>query len=236
MIVGLSKGGLASAAALAVPMLSLIMSPIEAAAILLPVFLATDWMAVWLYRRDYSASNIAILVPAMLLGIALATIITPYTPESALLIATGLIGVWYGARNRFGRRTGAPVPARIGRGLFWGILTGITSFITHSGSPPAQAYLMPQRLPKLVFAGTIAIAFAIGNLAKIPGYWAIGAFGDLNLGMTLALVAAGLLGTIAGRWLVHRLDDRVYLRVIEALLLVLSVVLLWRGTTLVLGA
>lgn len=232
----MSKGGLASAAALAVPMLALFMSPIQAAAILLPVFLVTDWVAVWLYRRTYSGRNLAILIPAMLLGIALATVITPYTPESALLLATGLIGLWYCGRSWFRRAAATPAEARIGPGLFWGVLTGVTSFITHSGAPPSQAYLLPQRLPKLDLAGTIAIAFAVGNLAKVPGYWALGQFQALDAPLTATLVAAGIAGTVAGRWIVSRLQDATYVRVIEGLLLSLSLILLWRGVAALLNA
>lgn len=228
-VVGLSKGGLASAAALAVPSLALVMNPVQAAAILLPVFIGTDCVAVLLYRKTYSRRNLAILVPAMLFGIFIATVITPYTPEPALLILTGLIGLWYVGRSWFGPVAEAPGEARVLPGLAWGIATGITSFITHSGSPPAQAYLMPQRLPKLMFAGTMAIAFAAGNLAKLPGYWAIGALEGLDLGLTLGLLVAGGIGTIAGRWLTARLPDAVYLRAIEGLLLVLSILLIGRA-------
>lgn len=235
MIVGLSKGGLAAAAALAVPMLALVMSPLQAAAILLPIFLITDWVAVWLYRRDVSRRNLAILVPGILLGIALATVITPYTPESLLLLITGGIGLWYGARTWLGGAAGPAAPARVGPGLFWGMLTGVTSFITHSGSPPSQAFLMPQRLPKLTFAGTIAIAFAIGNLAKIPGYWALGQFDGLSGPLTAWLVAAGVAGTLAGRWLTRRLPEEAYRRVIEGLLVLLSVVLIWKGAAMLLA-
>ncbi len=229
----MSKGGLASAAALAVPMLALFMNPIQAAAILLPVFLVTDWVAVWLYRGTYSGRNLAILIPAMMFGIALATVITPYTSESALLFVTGLIGLWYCGRSWFGRTSPRPTEARLGPGLFWGTLTGVTSFITHSGAPPSQAYLLPQRLPKLDFAGTIAIAFAVGNLAKVPGYWALGQFEALNWPLTLTLIAAGIAGTVVGRWIVGRLHDATYLRVIEGLLLCLSLLLIWRAVSVV---
>ncbi len=234
-IIGMSKGGLASAGSLAVPMLALVMSPIQAAALLLPVLLVTDWVAVWLYRRRYSRRNLAVLIPAMALGVALATLITPVTPESVLLIATGLIGLWYVGRSWFGRVAAAPAEARIGPGLFWGTLTGVTSFITHSGAPPSQAYLLPQRLPKLEFAGTVAIAFAVANLAKVPGYWALGAFEALDWPLTIALVAAGIVGTVAGRWIVGLLHDRTYVRIIEVLLLVLSLMLIARGTVVALG-
>lgn len=225
----MSKGGLASAAALAVPMLALFMNPIQAAAILLPVFLVTDWVAVWLYRRTFSGRNLAILIPSMFFGILVATIITPWTPESALLLITGLIGLWYVGRSWLGRSPSGAADARVGPGVFWGTLTGITSFITHSGAPPSQAYLLPQRLPKLEFAGTIALAFAAGNLAKVPGYWALGAFEALDLALTLTLILAGVAGTVAGRWVVGRLDDALYVRVIEVLLLALSLVLVGKG-------
>lgn len=228
-MVGLSKGGLASAAALAVPALALVMSPVQAAAILLPVFIGTDWIAVWLYRRTYSRRNLAILVPAILIGILIATVITPWTPEPALLIVTGFIGLWFVGRRWLGPVAPAPSEARVLQGLLWGIVTGITSFITHSGSPPAQAYLMPQRLPKLEFAGTMAIAFAAGNLAKLPGYWAIGALEGLDLGLTLGLLVSGGAGTLAGRWLTARLPDAVYLRGIEILLFILSILLIGRA-------
>ena len=55
-------------------------------------------------------------------------------------------------------------------GILWGTLAGFTSFISHAGAPPFQIYVLPQRLPKLVFAGTSTILFATINAAKIvPG-------------------------------------------------------------------
>lgn len=230
LVVGLSKGGLASAAAIAVPMLSLFMNPVTAAATLLPVYVATDWIGVWLYRREWSRRNVYILVPSILLGVAIATVITPYTPEWALLIFTGFIGLWYCWRRW--RHRGIELQkteAEILPGLFWGTITGIASFITHSGAPPSQAYLLPQRLPKLEFAGTVAISFAIGNLVKLPAYWSIGQMDGLRWGLIAALAVTGILGTVAGRWLTKRLPDQTYMKVIEVMLFVLSIILLIKG-------
>ncbi|MGB7758069.1 MAG: sulfite exporter TauE/SafE family protein [Salinisphaera sp.] len=229
LVVGMSKGGLASAAAISVPMLSLFMNPIHAAALLLPVYIVTDWVAVWLYRHDFSGRNLAILIPSMLFGIAVATVVTPYTPESVLLIATGLIGLWYCLRAWLRRGVAAPTEARVAPGVFWGTITGITSFITHSGGPPAQAFLLPQQLLKLEFAGTIAIAFAAGNLAKLPAYWELGNLQDLNWQTTLALAATGIVGTRIGRAVSLRLSETSYRRVIEIMLFLLSIILLGKG-------
>lgn len=235
LIVGMSKGGLSSAAAIAVPMLALFMNPVAAAATLLPVFIVTDWIGVWLYRRHWSGRNLAILIPSMAAGTLVATLITPVTPESALLIFTGLIGAWYIARRLIGGEATEARPARTGPGIFWGIVTGIASFITHSGAPPVQAFLLPQKLGKLEFAGTIAIAFAIGNLMKLPGYWAIGQFDGLDWGRVALLSGVGIAGTFLGRWLTGRLPERGYRLLIETMLGVLSAVLLWKGVALWMG-
>lgn len=228
-IVGLAKGGLSSVGSLAVPLLALVMNPVQAAAILLPVYIATDWIAVWVYRRDYSGRNLAIFIPGILIGLLVATLIMPFTPESALLVGTGLIGLWYCLRNWLSPVPPEKVPARVGPGLFWGTLTGITSFITHSGAAPAQAYLLPQRLPRLQFAGTIAISFSVCNLLKLPGYYAIGQLEVLDWKLTFGLIAVGWVGTLAGRRIVGALSEQDYLRIIEILLFVLSVFLIGKG-------
>lgn len=229
LMVGTAKGGMASAGAMAVPMLALFMSPLEAAALLLPVYIVTDMVAVWLYRRDFSAPNLRIFLPAMLVGIALATLISPVTPEAALLVFTGCIGLWYCLRAWLSPAA-APAPlAQPLPGLFWGTVAGVTTFISHSGAPPAQAYLLPQRLKKLDFAGTMALSFAAANLAKLPAYGSIGLFEGLDWGLAVALAAAGCCGTGIGRWLTTTLPEALYLTVVQALLFLLSCVLLVRG-------
>lgn len=224
--IGVAKGGLSSAAALAVPFLALFMNPVHAAALVLPVFIVTDVAALWLYRKDFSKRNVAILLPAMFTGIAIATFIVPYTPEPVLLAFTGLVGLWTVARRWFGKSAEGVQPAEVAPGIFWGMVAGITTFITHSGAPPTQAYLMPQNLPRLVFAGTMAITFALANMAKIPSYYALGLFEGLDWTLAAGLAAVGIVGTFAGRWLVKRMSDKLFMRVIEVLLLVLSLVLL----------
>ncbi|WP_119838301.1 sulfite exporter TauE/SafE family protein [Pseudooceanicola algae] len=229
LIVGVSKGGLSTAAAIAVPMLALFMNPIEAAATLLPVYIVTDWIGVWLYRHDFSGRNVLILMPSMLFGVVIATVIMPWTPESLLLIFTGLIGIWYIGRSWLRRGGGPATEARILPGVFWGTITGITSFITHSGSPPVQAYLLPQQLPKLTFAGTVALSFAFGNLIKVPAYAMIGQLEGLDWSLIAGLSVTGILGTFIGRWLTRRLPEAVYLKFLKVMLGLLSVILLGKG-------
>lgn len=230
IIIGVAKGGLSSAAALAVPFLALVMNPVHAAALVLPVLIVTDAAALWLYRKDYSPRNVAILLPAMFLGIAIATIIVPFTPEPLLLAFTGLVGLWTVGRRWFGARDEGVKKAKVVPGLVWGTIAGITTFITHSGAPPTQAYLIPQNLPRLIFAGTMAITFALANFAKIPTYYSLGLFEGLDWKLISVLAAVGIASTFLGRWLVQNMSDPVFMQVIEVLLLILSILLLTKAT------
>lgn len=235
-VVGLSKGGLASAAAISVPMLAIWMDPLSAAALLLPVYLVSDGVGVWLYRHEFSARVLAITVPAGLIGVAAATLVEPFLDDAIFTMAAGLIGLGYLLNAwRLHGSNRPPVAAKVGPGLFWGFVTGVTTFISHSGGPPFQAYVLPQRLPSLTFAGTVTIAFAIYNIAKVPAYASLGLFQDLDLQLTLFLCAAAILGTFSGRQLVKVLPQRVYRSVIHVLLFVVSVQLLRQSTMDLLG-
>lgn len=229
LMVGTAKGGLATIGSVAVPLVALVMNPVTAAAILLPVYIVTDWVAVYLYRRSYSRENLVIFVPSMLIGIALATLMVSIAPEALLLILTGAIGLWYCLKSWLRRSAPRITKPALIPGMGWGILAGIASYLTHSAGPPTQAYLLPQQLPKLVYAGTIAFCFAIVNLAKLPGYALAGQFDDINWALTPWLIATGILGTGIGRWLTGILPQALYVRVIEVLLFVLSIILLTKG-------
>lgn len=227
LIVGAAKGGLASAGALAVPFLSIWMDPLVAAGLLLPIFIISDLVAVWLYRRDFSKKNVILLAVSGVIGVGLATVMAPYVSVAMAQFATGAIGIFYCAqalRARLRKRVQA-VPFDARSGLVWGILTGITSFISHTGAPPFQSFVLPQRLPKLVFAGTNTIVFAIINIAKLPAYASIGLMADFDWALVAWMSAVASVGAVLGRRLAQVLPDETYRAVIQILLFVLSLYL-----------
>ena len=166
LLVGLSKGGLPTVGMLAVPVMSLVMSPVKAAVMLLPIFVISDMVSVWLYRKDFSLPNLKILVPASLGGVLLGWLTASITSDSAVKLLIGLMGIGF-CLNIWRRKTPqATQGVSVKKGVFWGLVTGFTSFICHAGAPPFQIYMLPQRLPKVVFAGTATILFTIVNFAK----------------------------------------------------------------------
>ena len=69
MLVGASKGGLPLLGALATPLLAMVLPPVTAAGLLLPVFVVTDMFGLYAYRRHYNRRLLLILIPATTLGI-----------------------------------------------------------------------------------------------------------------------------------------------------------------------
>lgn len=227
-VVGLSKGGLPSVGTLAVPLLALVISPVTAAALLLPIFVASDMVGLYLYRRDYSARNLAILTPAAIVGVAIGWYFSASLSSVFIGMLVGAVGVlfclnaWFGERYRAARVRSADVPG----GVFWGVLTGLTSFVSHSGAPPFQMYVLPQRLEKMTFAGTSTILFTIVNAVKLVPYWQLNQFSHFDAPLVLGLAVPAIIGTIAGRQLTRMLPDGLFFRLIQITLLLLSLKLI----------
>jgi uncharacterized membrane protein YfcA len=116
-----------------------------------------------------------------------------------------------------------PGSAGIPRGVFWGALAGFTSCISHSGGPPYQVYVLPQQLPKMVFAGTTTITFAAINLVKLVPYWQLGQLDMDNLKFSLLLLPIAVAGTFAGVWLVRVIPERMYFMLVHVALFALSI-------------
>lgn len=223
LLVGLSKGGLPVVAMLSVPILALFMPPLEAAALLLPLYIASDMVGVVIYRRNYSARNLAILVPASMIGIAFGWATAAVVPDRLIGFLIGAIGIAFTidiVRKR--GRSAPPRPADVPRGVFWGAITGFTSFVSHSGGPPYQVYVLPQRLEKLTFAGTSTILFAAINLAKFPAYLTLGQFTGPNLTLAAWLVPVSIVGVLAGWKLVKVLPEKLFFRFVEIALFLVS--------------
>ena len=213
VLVGLSKGGFSGLSTLAMPLLSLAMSPVRAAAIMLPILIVQDWVSVWAFRRDFSRRNLAILIPGAVIGIAAGWLLAARVSEAAVRLAVGIISVGFVVfmllRDRL--KGDAAAPANVAPGVFWGALAGFTSFISHAGAPPLMVYVMPQRLSPRVFAGTLTMFFATANILKVPPYFLLGQFSRDNLAASATLFPLAILATVAGVWLVRRVSaDRFY--------------------------
>ena len=80
IITGISKGGFGGIALLAVPLLALVISPVQAAAIMLPILIAMDISSIIAYRKTWDKRNLSILIPGAIIGIVIGCLL--YTSPS----------------------------------------------------------------------------------------------------------------------------------------------------------
>jgi uncharacterized membrane protein YfcA len=228
LLVGLSKGGLPAIGMLAVPVLSLVMSPVQAAVLLLPIYVISDLMGIYLYRRDFSAPNLRILLPAGVSGVVVGWLTASMVSDRAITFLIGAIGVAF-CLNAWLRNSAAaePQPVHAGKGWFWGMVAGFTSFISHAGAPPYQVYMLPQKLPKAVFAGTSTIVFAVINAAKILPYQNLRPYSLDMLHRAALLIPFALVGAVSGAYLTRKLADAWFYRIVQVGLFVVSLKLIW---------
>jgi len=226
LLVGLSKGGLPTVGMLAVPILSLYMSPIKAAVLLLPIYIISDVVSVWLYRKDFSASNLKILVPAGVLGVFIGWLTASFTSDTAVKLMIGCMGVGFCLSTWLRRTPQAKQAVSLKKGLFWGTMAGFTSFISHAGGPPFQIYVLPQRLPKVQFAGTATLLFAVINAAKILPYQLLQPYAYDDLLRAANLIPFALLGTVIGAYVTKRIADVWFYRLVQVGLFVVSIKLI----------
>lgn len=224
LLVGLSKGGLTMAGALGTPLLATVMSPVKAAALLLPIFVVSDWFGLYAYRREYDKRNLQILIPAGIAGIGIGWLSASVVSDRMVGLFIGLIGIAFCVNAwRVRNHPPRPRPANIPRGVFWGAIAGFTSFVSHSGGPPYQVYVLPQHLSKTVFAGTTTITFAAINLVKLLPYWQLGQLQLENLRYSLLLMPIAVAGTFIGVWAVRVIPERVYFVLVHVALFALSI-------------
>jgi uncharacterized membrane protein YfcA len=128
----------------------------------------------------------------------------------------------------FPPRSDSPPPPR------WvgGILTpasGFTSFVAHAGGPPINAYMIPQKLPPLIFTATMAVFFFAVNLSKWGPYAWLGLLDMRNMITSLALMPIAPLGVWVGVRIAHRIDPVLFYRVVYTGMLLTGLKLVWDG-------
>jgi uncharacterized membrane protein YfcA len=234
---GLSKGGFAGVGQMATPMLALVMPPLEAAAILLPIMLVQDATAVWVYRKAYSGRILAIVIPGALIGVGLGWLLAAHISNAGVRVVTGAATItfvlysWIGPKrlaDEVGKEMGkSSVPA----GVFWGALSGLASTIAQAGGPPYQMYVLPQKLAKMTYVGTTAIAFATLNWLKVVPYVALGQFSTKGLGTSLALLPLAIATNVLGFWVVRVTPQEIFYRVTLIMMFLISLELGREGMT-----
>ncbi len=232
---GLSKGGFAGVGQVATPLLALLLPPLQAAALLLPIMMVQDAMSVWIYRREWSAWNLKVMLPGAIAGICLAWALASSVSDAFVRLGVGLISLAYVLNTWFGKPPAdARKPSTAG-GLFWGAVSGFTSTMAQAGGPPFQIHVLPQRLEKLTYVGTNVMFFAVVNAVKVIPYFALGNFTPQNFTTSMALFPLAAASNLLGVWLVRRVPTVIFYKIAHVLIFLISLELIRSGASDLLG-
>ncbi len=216
---------------MAVPVMTLFISPIVAAAIMLPILLVMDWVTMWRYRHEWESYILKLLIPAAFIGIGIGAASFSLVSPELLRLGLGILSLAFVVQRALSIING-DVPSAKPSGLItWvlGATGGFTSFVAHAGAPPIKMLLLSHDLPKKKFVGTNSYLFGSINLLKCIPYFFLGQFSAENLTLSAWLMPFVLVGIPMGFWLNNIVSLLLFNRIIYSALTLIGLKLIWDG-------
>ena len=115
------------------------------------------------------------------------------------------------------------------KGAFWSLIAGYTSFLIHAGGPPVNFYLLPQKLNKTIYVGTITLIFLIINTIKLIPYYFLDQLVISNLKISLILSPLAPISIYIGYYLHKKISEKIFYFFIYFFLAISGVKLIYDG-------
>ena len=224
---GIAKGGFVGPISmLAVPLMSLVMSPLKAAGILLPLLVLMDIIAVWIFWKKWNIKILKIIVPASIVGIVFGAFTFQYTSENQIRLIVGIITILF-VMISFVQKNNLLLKPTNRKGYFWAGTSGYTSFLIHAGAPPMNFYMLPLKLDKVTYIGTATFAYFIINIVKLIPYYFLGLLGPSNLKISISLIPIAIISVGIGYYLQKRISEKIFFNLIYILLFISGMKLIY---------
>jgi uncharacterized protein len=230
VLIGLSKAGFGSGfGGLAVPMMAMTISVPQAAAIMMPLLLVMDILGIAAYRKDVDRRLLTFLLPLGLLGTVLGALLFKLLSPALIAGIVGVITLLFLAQKLLFAPRASSLPPPRWLGAILTVISGFTSFVSHAGGPPYNAYMLTQKLSPVVFTATAAYFFFIINLSKwIPYAW-LGLLDARNFATSMALLPFAPLGVLMGVKIARKIQPTLFYRLVYAGMFLTGCKLVWDG-------
>jgi uncharacterized membrane protein YfcA len=227
---GFSKAGMAGLGMLTVMIMTHVIQGPASSGAVLPLLIFADIMAAGFFRQEILWPQIRRLALPILAGIVAGSGVLYYLPKEAFppLVGWMVLGMLsLQAVRHFHPRLAEGLPHS--RWFLWGVglLTGVSTMIANAAGPIATIYLLLMGLPKKEFVATMAWLFLFVNLAKVPFSLALGLISVESFSLNLILLPAVAAGLLAGRSLIERLPQRLFMCIILSFAAASAVKLIW---------
>ena len=229
MLFGISKGGFAGPMAiLAVPLMSMSISPVIAAGIMLPILIVMDITALYFYWNQWDIKNIKLIIPPSIMGILIGSLTFSYISDDGVRIIIGTIAILFILFTILQSNNLLIKPSK-NKGIFWSTIAGYTSFLIHAGGPPLNFYLLPQKMDKTIYVATFTLAFAIINAVKLIPYYFLGQLAPAYIVISLILLPLAPIGIIIGYYLHKKISEKIFYKFIYIFLAIGGIKLIYDG-------
>ena len=225
-MIGVSKAGIPGLSILSIALFNHVFaSAKQTSGLILPLLIFGDCVAVFSYRKHTQWGYLWRLFPWTAAGVVLGYLTLGRISDQAARVLVGWIIVALVALS-FWRRYFSNAEQENAAGRHWsvgaaiGIAAGFITLVANAAGPLMAVYLIAMRLPKMEYVGTAAVFFMLLNLFKVPFMVDLGLITTQSFGFNLALAPAVVLGALAGRWLLNRINQNLF----ELLVLLLSAI------------
>jgi uncharacterized membrane protein YfcA len=189
--------------------------------VVLPLLIVGDIVAFFSYRRHAQWRHLWRLFPWTAAGVVLGFLALRRMDDRQVAVAIGLIVLALAVLHL--ARRGRPGLEKEERAAWFapliGVMAGFATIISNAAGPLMVIYLLAMRLPKMEYMGTGAVFFLLLNLFKLPFMINLGLITPDTLLLNLALAPAVLAGTWLGKWLLGRINQRLFENIALALTL-----------------
>ncbi len=230
LLMGVSKSGFGSGfGSLVVPMMALVVTVPQAAAIMMPLLFVMDVLGMAAFRKDLNRRLLRFLVPVALIGTVLGAVLFRVVDPRVVAGVVGVLTLLFLAqRLLWPPRADAPPPPKW-LGAILTVTSGFTSFVAHAGGPPINAYVIPLRLKPIEFTATMAFLFFVVNLSKWLPYAWLGLLDWRNLATSVVLLPLAPLGVWLGVRMARRINPQWFYRIIYVGMFLTGIKLVWDG-------
>jgi uncharacterized protein len=212
LLVGISKTGITGLSLLFVSIFASIMPARRSTGMLVPLLIVADVVAVLSYRQHAKWAHLWRLFPWAAGGVVIGFFALGRMDDRQSRFALAAIILSLATLHLYRRLRPREVEARHGA---WfaptiGVLAGFTTLVANASGPLVIIYLLAMRLPKAEIMGTGSVFFLLLNLFKLPFMVGLGLVNRESLMVNLVLAPAVLVGTLLGKWLFRRLNQKMY--------------------------
>jgi uncharacterized protein len=231
-MVGVSKAGITGLSILSVALFTHVFpSSKQASGLVLPLLIFGDFVAVISYRMHSQWRYLWRLMPWTAAGVVLGYLALGYVSDrtarimiGVIIVALCILGYWRRYLRLQTLESDAAWHWSLAAAL--GVMAGFITLVANAAGPLMAIYLIAMRLPKMQFVGTAAVFFMVLNLFKVPFMVKLGLITAESFEFNLMLAPAVLAGAFAGRWLLIRINQRLFENMVLALSAIAGVLLI----------